>query len=93
VPVIREKLLAVLAPPASRLIIDLAAISYADATGLAVLVGTDRRARLLCGFFSLASASPAAADVLPITGLSRHLEIVSTIHGAITGPAGQQVPA
>lgn len=85
-PMLREKLLAMLGPAASRLIIDLSAISYADATGLAVLVATARRAGLLGGFLRLAAPSPEAADVLSITGLDRHLAIFPTVHAAITSP-------
>lgn len=84
----REKLLAMLAPAAGRLIIDLSAISYADATGLAVLVATDRRARLLGGFLRLAAPSPEVTEVLSITGLNRHLDVFPSIHAAITAPAG-----
>jgi anti-anti-sigma factor len=85
-PMLREKLLVMLGPAARRLIIDLSAISYADASGLAVLVATGRRARLLGGFLRLASPSPAAAEVLSITGLNQHLAIFPTVHAAITGP-------
>jgi anti-anti-sigma factor len=74
-PMLREKLLGLLGPGASRLIIDLSAVSYADARGLTVLVGTGRRARLLGGFLRLAGPSPEVARVLSTTGLSRHLEI------------------
>ena len=63
-PILREKLLVMLGPAASRLIIDLSAISYADASGLAVLVATGRRARLLGGFLRLASPSLQVAEVL-----------------------------
>ena len=85
-PMLREKLVIMLGPAASRLIIDLSAISYADATGLAVLVATGRRAGLLGGFLRLASPSPEAAEALSVTGLSRHLAIFPTVHAAITGP-------
>jgi anti-sigma B factor antagonist len=89
-PRAREKLLAMLAPAPSRLAIDLSAVSYADATGLAVLVATDRRARLIGGLLRLAAPSPEVANVLSITGLSRHLEIFPTIHAAITSPPGSR---
>jgi anti-sigma B factor antagonist len=89
-PIVREKLLAMLAPAPSRLAIDLSAVSYADATGLAVLVATDRRARLLGGILRLAAPSPQVANVLSITGLNRHLEIFPTIHAAITSPPGSR---
>lgn len=46
-PTLREQLLSLLRPATSRLVLDLSAVSYADASGLAVLVGTARRARLL----------------------------------------------
>jgi len=85
-PVLREELLALLAPAASRLIIDLSAIRYADATGLAVLVATGRRAGLLGGFLRLAAPSPQAVGILSVTGLNRHFEIFPTVHAAITSP-------
>jgi anti-anti-sigma factor len=43
-PALREELLSLLSPAASRLIIDLSATGYADASGVAVLVGTPRQA-------------------------------------------------
>jgi anti-sigma B factor antagonist len=89
-PMLREKLLGLLGPGASRLIIDLSAVSYADARGLTVLVGTGRRARLLGGFLRLAGPSPEVARVLSIIGLSRHLEIFPTVHAAITSPLRSQ---
>jgi len=85
-PMLRETLLVVLGHADSRLIMDLSAISYADATGLAVLVATGRRARLLGGILRLASPSPAADAALSITGLDRHFDIFPTVHAAITGP-------
>lgn len=57
-PALREQLLGLLTPAASRLIIDLSAVSYADASGLAVLVGTGRRAGLLGGHLRLAAPPP-----------------------------------
>jgi anti-anti-sigma factor len=83
-PTLREQLLGLLRPAASRLIIDLSAVSYADASGLTVLVGTGRRAGLLGGCLRLAAPSPEAARVLSITGLNRHLDIFPTVHAAIT---------
>src|ERR1700756_3894533 len=48
-PALREQLLSLLRA-ASQLIIDLSAVECADASGLAVLMGSGRRARLLGGF-------------------------------------------
>jgi anti-anti-sigma factor len=71
---------------ASHLIIDLSAVEHADASGLAVLVGGGRRARLLGGSQRLAAPSPEVARVLWATGLNQHLDIYPTVRAAITGP-------
>lgn len=70
---------------ASHLIIDLSAVEDADASGLAVLVGSGRRARLLGGSLRLAAPSPEVARVLSATGLNQHLDIFPTVRAAITG--------
>jgi anti-anti-sigma factor len=72
-------------PAASHLIIDLSAVEHADASGLAVLVGSRRRARLLGGSLRLAAPSPQVARVLSATGMNRHLDIFPTVRAAITG--------
>jgi anti-anti-sigma factor len=87
-PVLREQLLGLLRPAANRLILDLSAVSYADASGLAVLVGTERRAGLLGGFLRLAALSPAVTRVLSLTGMSRQFDIFPTVQAAITSPPG-----
>jgi anti-anti-sigma factor len=74
-PALREQLLSLLRPGSSRFVIDLSKVSLCDASGLAVLVGIGRRARLLGGFLRLAAVSPQADRVLHITGLHRHLPI------------------
>jgi anti-sigma B factor antagonist len=83
-PGLREQLLDLLRA-ASHLIIDLSAVERADASGLAVLVGSGRRARLLGGSLRLAAPSPDAARVLSATGLNQHLDIFPTVQAAITG--------
>lgn len=84
-PALREKLLGLLRPGASRLIVDLSAVGYADASGFAVLVGAGRRAGLLGGWLRLASLTPDVARVLSATGLDRHLATFPTMADAITG--------
>jgi anti-anti-sigma factor len=86
-PRLREQLLGLLDPAASRIVIDLSAVSHADASGLAVLVGTGRRAVMLGGFLRLAAPGPAVADALRITGLDQQLDIFPTAQAAIAGPA------
>ena len=84
-PVLREELLGLLRPGVSRLVIDLSSVTYADASGIAVLVGTGRRAKLLGGWLRLASPAAEVAKVLSATGLNRHLAIFGTVEDAITG--------
>jgi anti-anti-sigma factor len=86
-PALREQLLDLLRA-ASHLIIDLTAVEHADASGLAVLVGSGRRARLLGGSLRLAAPSPEVARVLSATGLNQHLDIFPTVRAAITGQPG-----
>ena len=84
-PALREQLLSLLRPANSRLVIDLSKVSFADASGLAVLVSTASRARLLGGFLRLAAVSPPTRQVLHITGLDRNLAIFPTVQAAATG--------
>jgi anti-anti-sigma factor len=89
-PGLREQLLGLLRPGSSRLVIDLSKVSFCDASGLAVLVSTGRRARLLDGFLRLAAVSPQADRVLHVTGLHRHLPISPAVHAAMVSSRGAQ---
>lgn len=92
-PALREQLLGLLRPGSSRLVLDLSRVSFCDASGLAVLVGADRQARLLGGFLRLAAVSPQTARVLDITGLGRHLPVYPTVAAATSAPhAGHDRP-
>ena len=84
-PALRESLLLLVHQCAGRLVLDLSAVSYADAGGLTVLVGTARRARLLGGSLRLAALKPVVADALAATGLDRHLNIHAGVAAAISG--------
>ena len=83
-PALREQILGLLRS-ASHLIIDLSAVEHADASGLAALVGSGRRARLLGGSLRLAAPSPEVARVLSATGMNQYLDIFPTIRAAIAG--------
>jgi anti-sigma B factor antagonist len=102
VPAVREQLLRLLRPAASRLVLDLALVSHIDAGGLAVLIGTERRARLLGGCLRLAAVRPAVSMAVRAAGLDRLLEIFPTVQSAVSspprarsllGPAGEAEPA
>jgi anti-sigma B factor antagonist len=85
-PALREQLLGLLGPGSSRLVIDLSKVGHCDASGLAVLIGTGRRARLLGGFLRLASVSPQVDQGLHITGLRPHLGVFPTVQAATASP-------
>jgi anti-sigma B factor antagonist len=93
VPELREQLLSVLRRDTSRLIVDLSHVSFCDASGLAVLVGTNRRARLLGGVLRLAAPAPPVLEALRTTGLDLQLDIFPTVSAAIIGTkAGPLIP-
>jgi anti-anti-sigma factor len=93
-PALREQLLGLLRPGSSQLVVDLSKVSFCDASGLAVLVGTGRRARLLGGYLRLAAVSPQVGEALRITGLHRNLAVFATAPAAVAGPmAAQHGPA
>jgi anti-anti-sigma factor len=84
-PAVRERLLSLLHRGACWLVLDMSAVRYADASGLAVLVSTQRRASLLGGGVRLAAPRPEVAEVLAVTGLSRHLAAYPTVQAAVIG--------
>jgi anti-sigma B factor antagonist len=87
-PDLRDQLLDVLQRGSSRLVIDLSGVTDADASGLAVLVGTGRRARLLGGSLRLAAVPPQVDQVLHDTGLHRHLDVAPTVQAAVSSLQG-----
>src|SRR5258708_25935512 len=72
------------------MVIDMSQVSYADASGCAVLVGTGRRAGLLGGFLRLAALTPAVAKVMRISGLHRQLDVFRTVQAAIIRAEGRR---
>jgi anti-sigma B factor antagonist len=85
-PALREQLLGLLRPGSSGLVLDLSRVSFCDSSGLAVVVGTGRRARLLGGFLRLAAVSPPVARMMQLTGLHRHLPVFPTVEAALHSP-------
>lgn len=76
---LRERLFVALCHAESAVIIDLSGVSFCDATGLALLVGARRRARLHGLILTLAAPRPHVSRLLHITGLHR----VFTIHATL----------
>lgn len=86
-PAVREQLLRLLRPAASKLVLDLTLVSDIDVAGLAVLVGTERRARLLGGSLRLAAARPAVSMAVHAAGLDWLLGSFPTVQAAVSSPA------
>jgi anti-sigma B factor antagonist len=85
-PVLRDQLLGLLRRSSSRLVIDLSKVTDCDVSGLAVLVSTKRRARLLGGSLCLAAVPPQVDKVLHVTGLHRHFDVFGTVQAAAASP-------
>ncbi len=83
-PAIREQLIDALHHGTDPLILDLSRILSCDTAGLAVLIGTQRRARLLGTAMCLLAPSPPVTKVLRATGLDRSFTICDT--AAAPGP-------
>jgi len=102
-PALRALLTGILHRGTSLLILDLSRVLSCDPAGLDVLIGTQRRARLLGVTVCLTAPSLPAANLLRWTGLDRRFAMYPDISGAIAGDirAGQdgtachtgQVPA
>src|ERR1700744_5117800 len=68
-PAVREQLIDVLHRGTGLLILDLSRVLSCDTAGLAVLIGTQRRARLLGAKMRLLAPSPPVTKALRSTGL------------------------
>jgi anti-anti-sigma factor len=77
-PALREQLIDVLHRGTGPLILDLSHVLSCDGAGLAVLVGTQRRARLLGTAFCLLAPSPPVTKALHSAGLDRSFSIRAT---------------
>jgi anti-anti-sigma factor len=80
---LRERLFGALAPGVRLLVIDLSGVSSCDVAGLAVLIGTQHRARVHGITVRLAAAGRQVAELLRATGLDRGLTICATLADAL----------
>jgi len=71
----RDALHEALASGEGRLVVDLSGVELLDATGLGVLVGAHRRARLQGREMVLCDASPRVARLLSLTRLDRVIAV------------------
>ena len=83
-PALRERLIGMLHPGMRLLVLDLSRVPSCDPAGLGVLIGTQRRARLLGIVVRLAAPSLPVAKLLRLTGLDRSFTICPDLRGALT---------
>ena len=74
-PALRERLIGLLHPGMRLLVLDLSRVPSCDPAGLAVLIGTQRRATPLGIVVRLAAPSLPVAALLRLTGLDRSFTI------------------
>jgi anti-sigma B factor antagonist len=91
-PDLREQLLAILnRQTTSRLILDLSKLEFIDSSGVAVLINTERRARLLGGSIALVAPQRPVSRVLQICGVDRCLPIFNDVTAAVGRPQSEVV--
>lgn len=83
---LRVEIANVLSATTTPVIIDLSGVSFCDASGLALLVGAQRRARLGGRTLVLAGPRPTVLKLLHITGLDRAFSVHPTLAAAQAGP-------
>jgi anti-anti-sigma factor len=83
-PGLRERLSALLRPGMGLVILDLSGVSFCDASGLGVLVGSHRRALIMGVTLRLTALRPPLARLLRIHGLDRVLTIYPALPDAPT---------
>ncbi|MFC5835885.1 STAS domain-containing protein [Nonomuraea insulae] len=75
-PALRTSLESVLKSSTPLLILNLSNVSFCDASGLTVIVGIQRRARMMGITLALTAPRPFMSKLLHITGLDRSLPMV-----------------
>lgn len=71
-PVLREHLRGeIAANPGTLLVVDMAAVEFIDSTGLGVLVGALKRARVDGGDLALVNIQPMVMKIFTVTGLNK----------------------
>jgi anti-anti-sigma factor len=75
VPKLDQATHGLLSDGARSLVIDCAALTFIDSTGLSALISAHREARLQCGTVTIRNPSPMVIRLLEITGLDNELTI------------------
>lgn len=73
-----------------RVLVDLGAVTFLDSTGLGVLVGCLRRARVAGGALRVVCADPAMVELFRVTGLTEVLDVHRDLAAALRHPLPEQ---
>ncbi|MDN3354300.1 STAS domain-containing protein [Actinomadura sp. DC4] len=90
---LRLQIISILAATTTPVIFDLSGVSFCDASGLALLVGTQRRAKAEGRPVVLAAPRPNVRKLLHITGLDRTFNVHATLASAELGAGRHSVVA
>jgi anti-anti-sigma factor len=90
---LREGLISLLRPGTRLLAVDLSRVQSCDPAGLAVLIGTQRRAREEGIVVCLVAPSPPVAELLRSTGLERCLTVCPDLPGVLVWERGESARA
>ena len=82
-PAVKQRIVAAVADGYTRLLIDLAGVTFIDSSGLGVLLGSLKAARLAGGDLHIARATEQARVILELTTLDRILKPYSSVEDAL----------
>lgn len=85
-PALRGELLGRIESGRHDLVVDMAAVSYLDSSGITVLISGLKAARVLGGTVRLARCQPVILQLLELTGLSRVFLVYPTVEEALADP-------
>ncbi|MBD3317270.1 MAG: anti-sigma factor antagonist [Chitinivibrionales bacterium] len=83
VPVLRERLSALIGEGKIRIVVDLSGASYLSSLGVAVIVDAKNRIAEAGGNLRLACVNQLIYNLLDITNLTKQLEIFDTVDEAV----------
>ncbi|MFC4590609.1 STAS domain-containing protein [Sphaerisporangium corydalis] len=84
-PFLRDEVRDAIKQDSNRLVLDLAALSFMDSSGLSVLIEAWRLATGEGGGVSLAAPQAPVARILRTTGLDRRIKVYPDVDTAISG--------
>ena len=90
---LRDQIAGIVDDATAPVIIDLSAVSHCDASGLAMLVGVQRRARLRGLTVAISEPSREVSELLRTSGLDHAFTTYPTLTAARRGPGRSGHPA